>query len=270
MRTLILTFLLISTSCTACAQGYIPTFSIPSDIPDNYCDGAKKIFSAYDSGNFSYIKKIASKNKKDPFFFPTCILLEYSAKLISEKEFVEAFPGTKAENYIFVTAIWGCDQPCKIFGRAGVGQPIFPYYDELFKLMAKGNRQAIKKVLDSVPWSDGEVAEMLQDAGFLPDFFAEHADIVLKNRDLFRKNFYLEGSNQDVKEICRKLTHMREVVLKSDGDDVARAEFLGIIENELNTYQKSKFNKGFRKKNAFKIATPGMQTGVNTPETSRK
>jgi hypothetical protein len=235
IKLVVLFLFLITGNGITSAQGYIPTSSVSEETPDTYCEGAQKLFAAYDTNNFSYIKKIEKDNQKDPFYFTTCKLLEYSAKLISPEEFVEDFPNNKSDYDVFTTAIWLCSEPCKIFGDDRTGQPIFPYYKKLFELMAEGNRMAIKKVLNSVPWSDGEVAEALQNGVYLPDFFSNHADVVLKNWDLFKNNLFFPGRVYEDPKAIQKLKHMKIVVLKAEANPKTKNEFLRAIDKELKS-----------------------------------
>jgi hypothetical protein len=216
---------------------------------DKYCGLVKEIYAAYDSGDFLYVKKMKAKYKKDFFLFPTCQLLLYLDKKISTKELINSFPGNKKDFLLFTGGTWGCESPCKIYGESRVGNPFEVYYEELFKLMKKGNRQAMFKVLNSVTWADGHLTEYL--CFELPGFVTEHADIVVKNWDLF-KNHY---DSECVAYSAEKLLRMKKVVLSTEADETSKNEFIHAIDEDLKIINSVKKDNS-RKKKAVKKSTP--------------
>jgi len=208
----------------------------------NYCPLAAKIYAAYEEKNFVYIKEVRSKNENDAFIFPTCQLLLLLANKLPVKEFIDAFPKNKDEYYLFASRAWGCENlPQKIFNN-DEDHPIFAYYDELLKLMAKGDRRAMKKVLNSIPWVDGEMAENLLWEE-LPKFLLKHPDIVLKNWDLFKDHINSIDSDIYTEDVYKNLIYLNKIVQETAADSVSKEGFLKYLDREVKIHKKY---KGFK------------------------
>jgi hypothetical protein len=221
-------FLFIFSTASFSFEGELAT---PTRTPDplnpygetmkKHCESARLLYAAYDSSNFSYIKKMASENMKDPFIFPACQLLEYSAKLITPKELVDAFPDNQKDFEFFSAVSYAELQSCKLFGKDRLSEPLFTYYDVLFNLMGQGNRPAMEKVSNTFSWIDGRSAEFVQWTE-LPDFAEKHPDLILNNWDLFKGQLDLEGFDN--------LSHFEKEVRNASGNKTAKREFLKEIE----------------------------------------
>jgi hypothetical protein len=206
---------------------------------DNDCELSKKIYSAYEAGDFGSIKKICSKNKRTVPIFATGKLLLYLGDKVSAKEFIDAFPKNKEEYFLLADVPFNCGNPApKIFVTSrSEGIPIYTFFEELSKLMEKGDRRAIRKVLLSIPWVDGDMAEMLL-WETLPNFLFNHPDIVLKNWDLFKNHLDRVDASDYSEKVYQDLVHLKEVVQATPAGEGSKKDFLKYLEKEIEKHKK--------------------------------
>lgn len=102
--------------------------------------------------------------------------------------FVKSVPGDKES----ADALWALDEiassqggetggPATPFGPSG---PVDRYLDELFRLVAGGESDAVQKYLTLYPLADGEYAESMEDQ--LEHLFLDHPSVVLQHWILFK------------------------------------------------------------------------------------
>jgi hypothetical protein len=205
---------------------------------DEYCQIADKLYEAYENKNYDYIKTFKAKYANDAFIFPTCQLLLFLDNEISSKNFIDSFPESENELYLFSTRTWGCEtHPPKIFSiNSGEDHPEFIYYEELLDLMAKDDRGAIKKVVNTLHLADGALAEELL-WNKLPKFISKHPDVVLKNWDLFRNHIDSVDSDEYTEVTYRKLIELKKIVQNAKADNASKSGFLSYLDKELKKHK---------------------------------
>ena len=141
------------------------------------------------NGTSETIRECCPSSQEDLIALRICALSSY---LQSGRKNVESFLASVPGDQKSAQSLWLLDEIVYSHEREAANQipfrplgPVTSYLSELYKLVLKGEQEAIRKYLSLVPLAEGDAGEQMAAQG--QKLFLDHPRLMIENWDIFGK-----------------------------------------------------------------------------------